>query len=105
MAARRRHAGEARHGHRARRGAGDDGAGQVWRWRQAGAADKAAASAIAGEATRHDVPDWLKRKAPAEATAPRQISPSGALAAKFADAKALTRGRVVHRLLQALPAL
>jgi ATP-dependent helicase/nuclease subunit A len=83
----------------------DDGAGTVWRWRKAGTDSAAAAPAIAGEEPRHDVPDWLKRRAPAQPAAPRAIAPSGALAKTFADARALARGRVVHRLLQALPAL
>jgi ATP-dependent helicase/nuclease subunit A len=83
----------------------DDGVGTVWRWRKAGRDDTVAARPSAAETVRHDVPDWLKRHAPASANAPLTVAPSRAFAPRFADTRALARGRVVHRLLQALPAL
>src|SRR5712671_705521 len=65
----------------------------------------AGAMAQAGEPVRHGVPDWLRRDAPAEAL-PEKTSPSTAFATlKIGDPRALARGRIVHRLLQALPAL
>ena len=63
-------------------------------------------------------PDWLTRSAPAAPAVPRRLTPSAALAGEDgADnapllvagrrqagaAAALTRGRLVHRLLQSLP--
>ena len=78
--------------------------GAVWRWRKAG--PEISASAPASEqAPRHDVPEWLQKTVPSERRAPRAISPSLALGPAKADAQALARGRIVHRLLQALPAL
>jgi ATP-dependent helicase/nuclease subunit A len=83
----------------------DDGAGTAWRWRKVAGETPPVPPASASEAAAHDVPDWLKRKAPAEATASPAIAPSRALATRFADARALARGRLIHRLLQALPAI
>ena len=78
------------------------------RWRKSADIVPGAAS-TAPEPLREQPPDWLTRKAPAE-TAPRVISPSltgpaGARRAGIGDRRALARGRTVHRLLQALPAL
>jgi ATP-dependent helicase/nuclease subunit A len=83
----------------------DDGDGTVWRWRKAGADTRVATPQVAAEPVRHDVPDWLKQKASPETAPPRPVAPSRAVAPRFSDAKALARGRVVHRLLQALPLL
>jgi ATP-dependent helicase/nuclease subunit A len=83
----------------------DDGAGTVWRWRKVAGETPPVPPASASEAAAHDVPDWLKRKAPAQATASPAIAPSRAQATRFADARALARGRLIHRLLQALPAI
>jgi ATP-dependent helicase/nuclease subunit A len=82
----------------------DHGTGTVWRWRVAGA-DAATTAPAPADTPRHDVPDWLRRNASAERSAPHAIAPSRAHAAAFADAAALARGRVLHRLLQALPVL
>jgi len=86
----------------------DDGDATVLRWRRSAAIERGAATALA-EAPRERRPDWLTRNAPAE-TAPRVISPSlaeraGARRPRLGEARALARGRIVHRLLQALPAL
>jgi ATP-dependent helicase/nuclease subunit A len=78
--------------------------GTVWRWRKAGAGMTASAPAPVAQAARHDVPDWLHQPVPAE-TRPRAIAPALALGPAQADAQALARGSIVHRLLQALPAL
>jgi ATP-dependent helicase/nuclease subunit A len=81
----------------------DDGDGTVWRWRKS-AQDEAAGEAapLVPATTQHEPPDWLRRDAPAE-FAPRAIAPSAA--PKSGDPRALLRGRIVHRLLQALPAI
>ena len=52
------------------------------------------------------LPDWLTQPAPRARTA-RAITPSAASGAAqpIGDRKALARGRIVHRLLQALPAI
>src|ERR1043166_3743279 len=52
------------------------------------------------------LPDWLARAAPSAPKAARSIAPSksGATPA-VGDRTALTRGRIVHRLLQALPTI
>jgi ATP-dependent helicase/nuclease subunit A len=87
----------------------DDGEGTVLRWRRPAEIETGAAAAIEPHAKR-DMPEWLARNAPA-GVAPRVISPSragGVAVAKrqtMADPRALARGRIVHRLLQALPAL
>ncbi|MEJ0073897.1 MAG: double-strand break repair helicase AddA [Alphaproteobacteria bacterium] len=81
----------------------DDGEGTVLRWRRSAEIESGAATAPA-DVPREQPPDWLTRNAPAE-TAPRRISPSLADRAGGRDPHALARGRIVHRLLQALPAL
>ena len=87
----------------------DDGDGTVLRWRRSGAIETGAA-ARAVETPHEKLPDWLTRNAPAE-NALRVISPSlterdaAPLRASIGDARGLARGRIVHRLLQALPAL
>lgn len=86
----------------------DDGDGMVLRWRKS--ADAGAAGQIASPpaAVRHDVPEWLRHDAPAEAATAHAISPSAGVSATVhspGDARGLARGRIVHRLLQALPAL
>jgi ATP-dependent helicase/nuclease subunit A len=81
----------------------DHGEGTVWRWRKAGL-DLPGETAAVPEAPRHDVPEWLRRNAPAQARA-RTISPSAAPGAAIGDPRALARGRILHRLLQALPGL
>jgi ATP-dependent helicase/nuclease subunit A len=89
--------------------AADDGDGMVWRWRKsadAGETEQAVASEPA--APRHDVPEWLRRIAPAERAARSAIAPSAGVSASGhsgGDSRALARGRIVHRLLQALPAV
>jgi ATP-dependent helicase/nuclease subunit A len=84
----------------------DDGDGSVLRWRKSALEDVGSnAAPLAAATAQPNLPDWLRRSAPAE-FAPRAISPSAtAPAPKFADPRALLRGRIVHRLLQALPAL
>ena len=86
----------------------DDGEGAVLRWRKAGTQEVSPGRA-APEVVRHDVPDWLRRDVPAASSVPRALSPSTAVehlpAGRIGDARALARGRIVHRLLQALPAL
>jgi ATP-dependent helicase/nuclease subunit A len=86
----------------------DDGDGTVLRWRKSADIELGVAAA-AVEPPREKLPDWLTRNAPVE-TAPRTISPSlgdraGARRTTIGDPRALARGRIVHRLLQALPAL
>ncbi|MGZ5861513.1 MAG: PD-(D/E)XK nuclease family protein, partial [Croceibacterium sp.] len=87
----------------------DTGDGTVLRWRRPGEAETGAATAATSQTARQQVPDWLGRDAPRE-TATRVISPSLTDRAALArpgsgDARGLARGRIVHRLLQALPAL
>jgi len=95
--------------------AADDGDGMVWRYRgtpvETGAAPARAAKEAAPPAGR---PDWLGRDAPLETLAERSSSPSRAdpddMAIRPDHAgssqdriKALARGELMHRLLQALP--
>jgi ATP-dependent helicase/nuclease subunit A len=87
----------------------DDGDGMVWRWRKAAPEAAEPLPPVAPEAPRPAaLPDWLTRAAPRQRTAAPAVTPSaafaGALPAKD-DGKALARGRIVHRLLQALPAI
>ncbi len=97
----------------------DDGDGMVWRLRSAlpaeieAANQNAVAMASAAGATR---PAWLDQEAPQDQVPERSLSPSlaedegiaiGPTAGGGASerAKALARGTLVHRLLQALPAI
>jgi ATP-dependent helicase/nuclease subunit A len=78
----------------------------VYRWRRTGPETGAIVAALTSAPVRHDVPEWLTQNAPAERDALRTIAPSAALAAgSFANRQALARGRVIHRLLQALPSI
>ncbi len=86
----------------------DDGDGTVLRWRKSADAGAAEQAARAPAPQRHDVPDWLRRNAPAESAIVHAISPSAGMSAtahSIGDSRGLARGRIVHRLLQALPAL
>jgi ATP-dependent helicase/nuclease subunit A len=87
----------------------DDGDGTVWRWRKSADAGETEQAAASGPATpRYDVPPWLRRNAPADRKIATAISPSAGVSASGhsgGDSRALARGRIVHRLLQALPAV
>jgi ATP-dependent helicase/nuclease subunit A len=78
--------------------------GPVLRWRKSPEPAMHAAAASDAAAPRHQVPDWLRRAAPAVRSAAPPLAPS-ALGPAFGNARARERGRIVHRLLQALPAL
>jgi ATP-dependent helicase/nuclease subunit A len=79
--------------------------GPVLRWRRATEADMSAGDVVDADVhAGHDLPDWLGRAVPAAAAA-RALSPSAAFDHRRGDARALARGRIVHRLLQALPSL
>jgi ATP-dependent helicase/nuclease subunit A len=96
----------------------DDSGEKVLRFRKP-AADSFVATASAEapkKIARREFPKWLRQPAPAEAPRPAPLSPSSAfdediaLIAPSAGAgtaaerqKALERGRLVHRLMQALP--
>jgi len=86
----------------------------VWRYRKAPAMLDLPAPAQAAQAEEPvDEPAWLTTPAPAEPDAPVTLSPSAAydeiaaprlFARRGEDiAKALARGRLVHRLMQSLP--
>jgi ATP-dependent helicase/nuclease subunit A len=94
----------------------DDGDGKVWRYRRVPVRPVATGVAAAAAAATEAPPAWLGSPAPAEAPALRPLSPASAydeavvVRARPAGGgaereKALTRGEVVHRLLQALPDL
>jgi ATP-dependent helicase/nuclease subunit A len=93
-------------------GPGDHGSGAVRRWYKTPPAVRASLAAAAADAAI-EIPAWLTRPAPAEAGSERALSPSSAfegarLAARLESAgaaqrQALSRGRIVHRLLQGLP--
>jgi ATP-dependent helicase/nuclease subunit A len=88
--------------------AADDGDGTVLRWRKSADAGAAEQTASAPAPQRHDVPAWLRHNAPAETALAAAISPSAGVsetAHSVGDSRGLARGRIVHRLLQALPAL
>jgi ATP-dependent helicase/nuclease subunit A len=82
----------------------NDGEGPVLRWRKAAPTATAAPEVASASVTAHQVPAWLRRAAPAIPHAAPPLAPS-ALSPAFHNAGALARGRIVHRLLQALPAL
>jgi ATP-dependent helicase/nuclease subunit A len=82
--------------------------GPVLRWRKGEALRLAEEADATAAGTSHDAPAWLHENAGRAPDGERTISPSTASdrgAATFGDAAALARGRAVHRLLQALPAL
>jgi ATP-dependent helicase/nuclease subunit A len=93
----------------------DDGDGTVLRFRKGDAAAAGAPSADDAQqamALVSPLPVWLTRAAPPVTLAEAALAPSAALAdhrprapgpAAKPDASARVRGRIVHRLLQALP--
>src|SRR5262249_26489865 len=91
-----------------------DGDAQIWRYRKViDTTAVAAGKAAQGEfALRSPFPAWLRRPAPTEAEQPTAITPSeseGATPAERQGAggearrRAIARGTLIHRLLQALP--
>ena len=93
----------------------DDSGEKVLRFTKS-TADTAAAttSAVTEKVARRKFPAWLRQSAPTEAQLPAPLTPSSAFdedisliapgAGSAADRqKALERGRLVHRLMQALP--
>jgi ATP-dependent helicase/nuclease subunit A len=85
----------------------DDGDGIVWRWRKSRTEEIARPSAgTSDDKAVLSLPAWLTQPAPRARTA-RAITPSAASGGvqPVGDRKALARGRIVHRLLQALPAI
>jgi ATP-dependent helicase/nuclease subunit A len=94
----------------------DDGDGKVWRYRKVPVGPIAAAAPAAPAAAAAARPAWLGRPAPAEPPALVPLSPASAYdeavvvrarpaGGRAEREKALARGEVVHRLLQALPDL
>jgi ATP-dependent helicase/nuclease subunit A len=93
-------------------GPADHATGAVRRWVKVPAVARAAVPTVAVDAAI-DIPAWLTRRAPDDASLVRAVSPSSAfdgtrLAAQLegtgaAQRQALSRGRIVHRLLQGLP--
>jgi ATP-dependent helicase/nuclease subunit A len=91
----------------------DDGDGEVLRYRKAPLESFAATPAEATATPPPALPDWLQRDAPAEAPPILPLSPSSAYdettpprgGTGLSRKKALSRGNVVHRLLQSLPDL
>ena len=94
----------------------DDGGEKVLRFRRtpAGAVTATASAEAPEKIARREFPAWLRQPAPTEAPRPVPLSPSSAFdeeilqvassAGSAADRqKALERGRLVHRLMQALP--
>ncbi len=87
----------------------DDDDGTVWRWRKSAPEEieplpPAGVDILASP----PLPDWLTRDAPGTPQTIRAFTPSAAIDGSLAargDGKALMRGRIVHRLLQALPAI
>jgi ATP-dependent helicase/nuclease subunit A len=94
----------------------DDSGEKVLRFTKS-TADTAAAmtsAAVAEKVARREFPAWLRQSAPTQAQLPAPLTPSSAFdedisliapgAGSAADRqKALERGRLVHRLMQALP--
>ena len=94
----------------------DDSGEKVLRFRRtpAGAVAATAPAAVPEKIARREFPAWLRQSAPTEMPLPVPLSPSSAFdedialiapsAGSAADRqKALERGRLVHRLMQALP--
>ena len=94
----------------------DDSGEKVLRFRKAptGAVAATAPAAAPEKIARREFPAWLRQLAPTEAPRPVPLSPSSAFDEEIAQIapsagsaadrqKALERGRLVHRLMQALP--
>ena len=94
----------------------DDSGEKVFRFHKtpASAVGATAPAAVPEKIARREFPAWLRQPAPTEAPLPLPLSPSSAFdedisliapsAGSAADRqKALERGRLVHRLMQALP--
>jgi ATP-dependent helicase/nuclease subunit A len=92
----------------------EDGDGQVWRYRKVPVPAGAALSHAGEETTAVHIPSWLERPAPTEALAPVPLRPSSAYdetvlmrtstgTSRAEREKAMTRGVLMHRLLQSLP--
>jgi ATP-dependent helicase/nuclease subunit A len=94
----------------------DDGGEKVLRFRRtpAGAVAATAPAAVPEKIAQREFPAWLRQPAPTEVPRSAPLSPSSAFdeeifqiaptAGSAADRqKALERGRLVHRLMQALP--
>jgi ATP-dependent helicase/nuclease subunit A len=79
----------------------------VLRWRKSAEVGAAEQAASTPAVPRQEVPEWLRHNARAEPAMAHAISPSAGVSATAhsGDARGLARGRIVHRLLQALPAL
>ena len=95
---------------------GANGEGAVWMWRQSAmdAVSTAAEDQSAEPLPSVDEAPWLHRDAPAHDLAVTPVAPSLAVAKRASPSAAQTpqrdgngfaRGRLVHRLLQSLPAL
>jgi ATP-dependent helicase/nuclease subunit A len=84
-----------------------DGDGAVLRWRKSAAEETTLSEPATAEGkAAPPAPDWLTHAAPRAPRAARALAPSAAGGIQpIGDRKALLRGRVVHRLLQALPAM
>ncbi len=90
--------------------AADDGDGMVLRYQKSGKAASAKRRAPAEAQPEEPLPGWLSRIVPPEPPRPDILTPSSdedfagtVFHGPFERATALTRGRLVHRLLQSLP--
>ncbi|MEA2993948.1 MAG: ATP-dependent helicase/nuclease subunit [Alphaproteobacteria bacterium] len=92
----------------------DDGDGTVWRYQKSAPDAERPALPPMPSASPIILPDWLLRDAPREMPQSIMISPSSAYdeqrsqhplpeSGKAERSQALTRGRLVHRLMQSLP--
>jgi ATP-dependent helicase/nuclease subunit A len=91
----------------------DDGEGQVWRYRQGPASAVGVLAASPASVPTDPPPPWVYSNAAAEPPPVRLLSPATAYdeatpprapsGSRMERDKALERGRLVHRLLQALP--
>jgi ATP-dependent helicase/nuclease subunit A len=86
-----------------------EGDNKVWRWQKSQADPVAdAAEPAQPQTVPANPPDWLNQPVAAGAHAPPVLMPSRAGAPRAVDEarkRALARGRIAHRLLQALPEL
>jgi len=90
-----------------------DGGEPVLRFRRTAALSAAAAPHSEPAASREpELPSWLRQNAPIRSSRPAPLAPSAAFAEEIARAvpgaardrqKAMRRGQIVHRLMQALP--